>query len=150
MCFRGLPVRLLEKGSLPCQVSDTHYQAAILFLPELPDAIHIPYPHHRKKSAPFRKDKYCRVSCIVSGIHDLLCIDYNAVVIELEDVASAEIYEYAKTFLTDRSALQDGFNSVPSTPAGGKGRRFCPPCGVQLKPGIKFCNSCNKCGAKIS
>ena len=59
----------------------------------------------RKSQPPSGKTNVAGFSCIVSGIHDLLYIDYNAEVVELEAGASAEIYEYAKTFLTDRSAL---------------------------------------------
>jgi hypothetical protein len=86
-------------------------------------------------------------SCIISGIHDLLYIDYNADEVEIEAVASAEILEYAKTFLTDRSVLAKMDTAAPpSAPAGGNERRFCPQCGALLKPGIKFCNTC---GTKI-
>jgi hypothetical protein len=88
------------------------------------------------KGQPSGKTNVAGFSCIISGIHDLLYIDYHADQVELQAVASAEIHEYAKTFLTDRSVL-----------AGGKERRFCPQCGIPLKPGLKFCSSC---GAKIS
>lgn len=87
-------------------------------------------------------------SCIISGIHDLLYIDYNADDIELEAVSSATIHEYVKTFLTDRSVLaaMDGIPAAPAA-AGTKERHFCPQCGASLKPGLKFCSNC---GAKIS
>ena len=86
-------------------------------------------------------------SCIISGIHDLLYIDYNADDIELEAVSSATIHEYVKTFLTDRSVLSamDGIPAAPAA-AGTKERHFCPQCGASLKPGLKFCSNC---GAKI-
>ncbi len=87
-------------------------------------------------------------SCIISGIHDLLYIDYNADDIELEAVSSATIHEYVKTFLTDRAVLSamDGIAAAPAA-AGTKERHFCSQCGASLKPGLKFCS---QCGAKIS
>lgn len=100
------------------------------------------------KGQPSGKTNVAGFSCIISGIQDLLYIDYNADEIELEAVASAEIHEYAKTFLTDRSVIaRMDSPASPSAPAGGKERRFCPQCGASLKPGLKFCSSC---GAKIS
>ena len=100
------------------------------------------------KGQPSGKTNIAGFSCIISGIHDILYIDHNADEVELEAVTSAEIHDYAKTFLTDRSVLarMDTIAS-PSAPADGKERRFCPQCGAPLKMGIKFCNTC---GTKIN
>ncbi len=90
-------------------------------------------------------------SCIISGIHDLLFIDYQADAVELQTVASAEIHDYVSAFLTNPSVL-DGLlgltaqkASAPAAP-GVPGKKFCQQCGELLKPGLKFCSSC---GAKV-
>ena len=99
------------------------------------------------KGQPSGKTNGAGFSCIISGIHDILYIDYNADEVDLEAVASAEIHEYAKTFLTDRSVLARMDTTAPlPAPAGGNERRFCLQCGAPLKTGIKFCNTC---GTKI-
>jgi hypothetical protein len=88
-------------------------------------------------------------SCIISGIHDLLYIDYNADEIELQAVASAEIHDYITAFLTNPSilgGLEDPTGHTAPVPAA-TGKKFCPQCGATLKPGLKFCSSC---GTKIS
>jgi len=91
-------------------------------------------------------------SCIISGIHDLLYIDYNGDDVELRSVASSEIHDYVSVFLKDAAVIakldtisQKAPVSTPEAPA--KGQKFCPSCGAPLKPGMKFCNSC---GGKIS
>jgi hypothetical protein len=102
------------------------------------------------KGQPSGRTNAAGFSCIVSGIHDLLYIDYTADVVELRSVASAEIHEYVQAFLTDPSLLAKlDTVSGPAVPAGigGKERHFCPQCGATLKPGLKFCSNC---GAKIS
>lgn len=90
-------------------------------------------------------------SCIVSGIHDLLYIDYHADDVELQAVASAEIHEYLSAFLTNPSVL-GGLAGIsgqkePAPAQAASGKKFCPQCGKPLKPGLKFCSGC---GAKIS
>lgn len=100
------------------------------------------------KGQPSGKTNIAGFSCIVSGIHDLLYIDYNADTIELEAVSSAAIHEYVKAFLTDRTLLSamDGIAAAPAA-AGTKERHFCPQCGTSLRPGLKFCS---QCGTKIT
>lgn len=89
-------------------------------------------------------------SCIISGIHDLLYIDYNADEIELQAVASAEIHEYLSAFLTNPSVLKGledhSGQKGAAPPQAPTGKKFCPQCGASLRPGLKFCSSC---GAKI-
>ncbi|OPX64120.1 MULTISPECIES: zinc ribbon domain-containing protein [unclassified Methanoregula] len=101
------------------------------------------------KAQPSGKTNAAGFSCIISGIHDLLSIEYNADEVELRSVASAEIHEYVKAFLTDPSlhAGMDTFSGAAGAAAGKKERHFCPQCGASLKPGLKFCS---QCGAKIS
>lgn len=100
------------------------------------------------KGQPSGKTNVAGFSCIVSGIHDLLYIDYNADEIELQAVASAEIHEYLSAFLTNPSVfggLADlSARNIPDQAPGQK--KFCPQCGASLRPGLKFCSSC---GAKI-
>lgn len=89
-------------------------------------------------------------TCIISGIHDLLYIDYHADDVELQTVASREINDYIGAFLTNPAILGGLADlssqklSAPSLAATGK--KFCPQCGASLRPGLKFCSSC---GAKI-
>jgi hypothetical protein len=84
-------------------------------------------------------------SCIISGVHELLYIDPYAGETELHSMASAEVHEYVKAFLTDRAVI-DKIETVPA-PATGVSKHFCPQCGAPVKPGLKFCNNC---GAKIA
>ena len=102
------------------------------------------------KGQPSGKTNVAGFSCIISGIHDLLYIDYNADEIELQAVASAEIHEYLTAFLTNPSiltGLEDLSGPRGAAPAQAPaGKKFCPQCGKPLKPGLKFCSGC---GAKI-
>ena len=88
-------------------------------------------------------------TCIISGIHDLLYIDYQADDVELQAVASRQIHDYLTAFLTNPSILGGladlAAEKTPVQPAAQK--KFCPQCGSTLKPGLKFCSSC---GAKIT
>jgi len=103
------------------------------------------------KGQPSGKTNVAGFSCIISGIHDLLYIDYNADEIELQAVASAEIHEYISAFLTNPSILSgladvSGQKNMASAQSGTS-KKFCPQCGKALKPGLKFCSSC---GVKIA
>ncbi len=103
------------------------------------------------KGQPSGRTNVAGFSCIISGIQDLLYIDYNADEVELQAVASAEIHQYLSAFLTDPSVL-GGLGDLaaptkPETTPAATGKKFCPQCGTSLKPGLKFCSSC---GAKIS
>lgn len=100
------------------------------------------------KGQPSGKTNITGFSCIISGVQDLLYIDYLADNVELETVSSAAIHEYVKTFLTDRSVLA-AMDAIPAAPsaAGKQERHFCPQCGASHKPGLKFCR---QCGAKIT
>jgi hypothetical protein len=103
------------------------------------------------KATPSGTTNGAGFSCIISGVHDLLFIDYHADNVELQTVASAEIHDYVSAFLTNPSVL-DGLSDLTvqkasASPAQGTpGKKFCPQCGAPLKQGLKFCNSC---GAKI-
>ena len=76
-------------------------------------------------------------TCIISGIHDILYIDYHADDVELQTVASREINDYIAAFLTNPAILGGLANhseqklSVPPQTATGK--KFCPQCGASLK-----------------
>jgi hypothetical protein len=101
------------------------------------------------RGQPSGKTNVAGFSCIVSGIHDLLWIDYTADEVELRSVASAEIHEYLNAFLTDPSLLETMdtiAGAAAAAPAGKKDRHFCPQCGASIRPGLKFCS---QCGAKV-
>jgi hypothetical protein len=103
------------------------------------------------KATPSGTTNGAGFSCIISGIHDLLFIDYHADEVELQTVASAEIHDYVSAFLTNPSVLEGlsdlTAQKVSASPAPGTtGKKFCQQCGELLKPGLKFCSSC---GAKI-
>ncbi len=103
------------------------------------------------KGQPSGKTNVAGFSCIISGIHDLLYIDYHDDEIELQAVASAEIHEYLSAFLTNPAVLSGltdfSAQKAPAPVHAAAGKKFCPQCGASLKPGLKFCSSC---GAKIS
>jgi hypothetical protein len=91
-------------------------------------------------------------SCIISGIHDLLYIDYNGDDVELRSVASSEIHDYVSAFLKDTAVIAklDSLSQkvpAPSPETPAKVQRFCPSCGSSIQPGKKFCP---QCGVKIN
>jgi len=94
------------------------------------------------RGQPSGKTDIAGFSCIISGIHDLLYIDFNADEVEFEAVSSAGIHDMVKTFLTDRSVLAAMDTKPPAGPAGEQGHRFCQQCGAPLHPGIRFCGTC--------
>ncbi|MFA5269487.1 MAG: zinc ribbon domain-containing protein [Methanoregula sp.] len=94
------------------------------------------------KGQPSGKTNIAGFSCIISGIHDLLYIDYNADEVELEAVSSAGIHDMVKTFLTDRSVPGALDTKPAAVPEGGNDHRFCPQCGAPLHSGIRFCGTC--------
>lgn len=91
-------------------------------------------------------------SCIISGIHDLLYIDYNGDDVELRSVASAEIHEYVSVFLNDPAVIGK-LGSLPGDAAGTptktsqKTQKYCSQCGATIPGGKKFCP---QCGAKLA
>lgn len=104
------------------------------------------------KATPSGTTNAAGFSCIISGIHDLLYIDYNGDDVELRSVASSEIHDYVSVFLNDTAViakLDSLSQKVPAlsleTPA--KVQRFCPSCGSSIQPGKKFCP---QCGVKIN
>ncbi|MEI6842041.1 MAG: zinc ribbon domain-containing protein [Methanomicrobiales archaeon] len=91
-------------------------------------------------------------SCIISGIHDLLYIDYNGDDIELRSVASIEINEYVSAFLKDTTIIAklDSLSQVATAIAKEvpeKSQKYCTKCGVPLPSFARFCR---KCGNQVS
>jgi hypothetical protein len=103
------------------------------------------------KATPSGTTNGAGFSCIISGIHDLLFIDYHADEVELQSIASAEIHDYVSAFLTNPSILAGladltGIKTSAFPGPETTGKKFCLQCGAPLKQGLKFCNSC---GTKI-
>lgn len=104
------------------------------------------------KATPAGTTNGAGFSCIISGIHDLLFIDYHADEVELQTVASSEIHDYVSAFLTTPSVLEGLSALTAQKTAASPGpettaKKFCNSCGASLKPGLKFCSSC---GAKLT
>lgn len=106
------------------------------------------------KAMPSGKTNAAGFSCIISGIHDLLSIDYNGDDVELRSVASAEIHEYVSVFLKDAHVIAklgsvsgDATGTVDTkTEKTAKAQNFCSQCGATIPAGKKFCP---QCGAKL-
>jgi hypothetical protein len=102
------------------------------------------------KATPAGTTNTAGFSCIVSGIHDLLYVDYLDDDVELRTVASAEIHELVSVFLKDPAVLGklisvsgDAATSPAKPPQ--KSQKFCSQCGATILAGKKFCP---QCGAK--
>jgi hypothetical protein len=110
-------------------------------------------------------------SCIQSGIHDLLMIDFQKGRLKLDMVSAAEVMEYVDAFMRKplellrlitpkpevvketAPALSPGVPGVAPAPepafspaAPGAAPAACPKCGHPVTPGSKFCG---RCGAPL-
>jgi hypothetical protein len=98
-------------------------------------------------------------SCIQSGIHDLLMIDFQNGKLELDMVSAGEVMEYVDAFMRKPLDLLAPITPKPEAvkePAPAPTMEVsgavpavvtCPKCGYSGTPGKKFCGAC---GAPLS
>lgn len=90
------------------------------------------------------------LTCLQSGVNDLMTIEANENSIEFEGISSARLISMMDYFLSNSQAL-DSVIPFETKPLGSKNEadvagtpKFCTDCGAKLLDDSKFCTSCGK------